>query len=846
LRLLKYVFKELLNSKKFSLLFVLNMSMGLTGLLALEGFKASIDQTIASKSKVLLGADFGLSARRPLSKKEKQVFFDAAQSLKTTETQMIEVFSMVKAVAEQRGERSRLVQVRAVENLYPFYGEIETSPKINSLEGLNAWVHPELLSQLNAAVGESLKVGSVQFKIQAVVTNDSASGFSSSVAPRLYINLRSLKKTELVQAGSVAWHSSLFKVEQVSGDKLDKIEAEVFKKIDSPEVKVFSHKKASQQLAGLVARLNDFLGLTSLVALFLAAIGAFFLMRSYFTEKTNQVAILMSLGLSPLSSFGFYLSQIFILGVVSTALASLLSILIVPVFGEVMAGLLPFEINFFIRPQTFLLGGLVGVLGSVLICLPLLVVFTGVKPVRLLTKGLEPRRKAADYFKTGFLSAPLFIFFVFLSVELSNSYKVGIAFTTALAVVVLILSLLSFLIFRKFKVKNLSLNWALRDLNRNKGVTTISFVSIGVGVLLLNLVPQVQKTIEADLMSPDRSNLPTYFMFDIQEEQVETLKMIVKSEDAELKNLSPSIRARLMSVNGKGFGKSLDLAEGAELTREQEREQRFRNRGFNLSYRAELDESETILEGPGFSGVYDEESDLTPEVSIEVRFAKRLGLVIGDVLEFEIDGVPFEGKIINKRAVKWSSFQPNFFIQFQPGALDLAPKTFVASVKSSTPAKKIDLQNSIVDELPNVSMVDVTRVVKRLLVIMGQMGWAFKFMSLLCILVGFIVIYSVSNHQASRRRWDVGLLKSLGAPFELIRNQFLWQFLLISIAACFFGVAISLGASYFISTYVFEASWRVYFLQPLLLSAGTLLVTTLVTYVAIRKTLAAKTVELFL
>ena len=176
----------------------------------------------------------------------------------------------------------------------------------------------------------------------------------------------------------------------------------------------------------------------------------------------------------------------------------------------------------------------------------------------------------------------------------------------------------------------------------------------------------------------------------------------------------------------------------------------------------------------------------------------------------------------------------------------MAPKTFVASVKASTSARKIDLQNSIVDKLPNVSMVDVTRVMKRLLIIMDQMGWALRFMSLLCVLVGFIVIYSVSNHQASRRRWDVGLLKSLGAPFELIRDQFLWQFLLISAAACFFGVAISLAASYFISAYVFEASWQIYLLQPLLLSLGTLVVTLLVTYVAIRKTLAAKTVDLFL
>jgi len=129
---------------------------------------------------------------------------------------------------------------------------------------------------------------------------------------------------------------------------------------------------------------------------------------------------------------------------------------------------------------------------------------------------------------------------------------------------------------------------------------------------------------------------------------------------------------------------------------------------------------------------------------------------------------------------------------------------------------------------------------------MNQMSWALRFMSLLCILVGFVVIYSVSNHQANQRKWDVGLLKSLGAPFKLIRNQFLWQFLLIAAAACFFGVSISFAASYLISVYVFETAWQIYFVQPILLSLGTLVVTLLVTYLAIRKTLSAKTVDLFL
>jgi putative ABC transport system permease protein len=832
--------------------------MGLTGLIALDGFKSSIDKTIGSKSKILLGADFGMSARRPLLEKEIQAVFEAIDKSTvpkrlgetSIETKMIELFSMVSADSE----RSRLVQIRAVENNYPFYGEIEvTGLKMKKpvLSDMNVWIHPELISQLNVAVGETLKIGSADFKVQGIVENDSASGFSSSVAPRVYINLKALKKTDLIRAGSIAWHSSLFKIAQASEKQLDQIRENVFEQIDSPEVKVFTHQKASEQLAGLVSRLNDFLGLTSLVALFLAAIGSFFLLRSYFALKTDQVAILMSLGLSPLKAFMFYLSQIVCLGFMSAVLAGLVSLLIVPVLGGLVEGLLPFEVNFFIEPGTFLMGAVVGILGSVFICLPLLVKFTKTKPARLLTKQNGESLSKTDLLKTFALSLPALALFIFLSVELSNSYRVGILFTLTFAAVIILLTGFSILIFRDFSFGGadsigLGLKWAVRDLNRNKSITSISFVSIGIGVLLLNLIPQIQKTIESDLMAPDRSNLPTFFMFDIQEEQVDSLKSIVKAQGADLKNLSPAVRARLMSVNGEGFSKSLDVKSGSKLSREQEREERFRNRGFNLSYRAELDESETILEGPAFTGVYDDDSGKEPEISIETRFASRLGLEIGDVLEFEIDGVPIKGKIINTRSVKWSSFQPNFFIQFQPGALDLAPKTFVASVKADGMDSKLKLQNTIVESIPNISMVDVTRVMKRLLAIMTQMGWALKFMSFLCVLVGFVVIYSVASHQSSQRKWDVGLLKSLGAPFSVIRNQFLWQFFLISLGACVFGISLSFAASYFISVYIFETSWKIYALVPFISLVGTLVITVLVTYFAVRKTLSTKTVDLFL
>lgn len=819
--------------------------MGLTGFIALDGFKASLDETIAQRSKTLLGADFGLSARRPILDSEVKAVTEKVNLQK--QSKMIEVFSMVKA----HNDRSRLVQIRAIEGNYPFYGELELKKDsgFSTIETEpNVWVHPEVLGQLNAKVGDQVKIGVKNFKIIDVVESDTASGFTTSVAPRVYMSLGSLNKTELIQAGSLAWHTRLFKIPELSDKKLEQLREDVFSEVESAELQVFTHKKASEQLAGLVSRLNDFLGLTSLVALFLAAIGTFFLIRSYFSLKVDQVAILVSLGLSSTQAFLFYLSQVFILALVSSVSAGLMSLLVVPVLGDLLKNLLPFSVNFFIKPETFLLGAVVGILGSVFICLSLIVKFRKTKPQRLLSLQSDLLFSKSDLFKLALFTLPAFGLFLALSVFLANSYKVGMLFTVLFLGSGLFLALISWLIFKEYKTKSLSLNWALKDLCRNKATTAVCFVSIGVGVLLLNLIPQVQKTIEKEIISPDQSKLPTYFMFDIQEEQVAPLKTIIQKENATLKNISPTVRAKLIKVNGEGFSKTINGNKDKKaLTREEEREARFRNRGFNLSYRDELDESEKIVEGRPFSGRYEEdfesESFAPAEISMEEKFAERLGFKIGDLLEFEIDGVPITGKVINLRSVKWSSFQPNFFVQFQPGSLDLAPKNFVATVKVLGFDQKVKLQNEIVEALPNVSMVDVSRVVRRLNAIMKQMSWALQFMSILCVIAGFVVIYSIANHQASLKKWEVGLLKALGAPFDLIRNQFLWQFSLISLGACLVGVLISFFASFVISVYLFESSWTLYLLTPAVTVLVTILLTVLVTMVAIRKTLNAKTVD---
>src|SRR5699024_7489384 len=138
-------------------------------------------------------------------------------------------------------------------------------------------------------------------------------------------------------------------------------------------------------------------------------------------------------------------------------------------------------------------------------------------------------------------------------------------------------------------------------------------------------------------------------------------------------------------------------------------EQLLRRRSYNLTYQDKLKESETLIDGAPFDGSWEFGSAELPGISLEQEFAERMGLAIGDVLTFDVQSVPISGRVVNTRRVAWNSFQPNFFIAFQPGVLEPAPKTFLAAISQVDTADRIPVQNSIVTALPNISIIDVTQ-----------------------------------------------------------------------------------------------------------------------------------------
>ena len=130
--------------------------------------------------------------------------------------------------------------------------------------------------------------------------------------------------------------------------------------------------------------------------------------------------------------------------------------------------------------------------------------------------------------------------------------------------------------------------------------------------------------------------------------------------------------------------------------------------------------------------------------------------------------------------MNWNTFRPNFFAVMEPGFLEDAPQTFLAAVPDVPSGAKLDLQDQLADRFPNVTVLDVARLVAKFLDLAAQLGTALTSMALLSALTGFAVLFAVARSETAARGRELSLLTALGAGGGLLRSVVLIENFILS------------------------------------------------------------------
>jgi putative ABC transport system permease protein len=97
-----------------------------------------------------------------------------------------------------------------------------------------------------------------------------------------------------------------------------------------------------------------------------------------------------------------------------------------------------------------------------------------------------------------------------------------------------------------------------------------------------------------------------------------------------------------------------------------------------------------------------------------------------------------------------------------PAALEAAPQTFIASLRIRDDRQIAAFDSALVSAFPNVSVINVTRILENVQHVLGALTGALRVLSWLCVSVGLLVLAGTLSLGHKERREQAALFRALG------------------------------------------------------------------------------------
>lgn len=826
---LRMVGREARASWRRLLFFFLCVAVGVGAIVALRSVIQSVRGAIVAEARTLTAADVVVSTNRPWDpavRKDLDERLRAAGTLDVTEA--IETATMARP-ADTSKAVARTVELQGVQAGFPYYGRVELEggqPYAHDLlKGQGALVRPELLTQLDVRVGDQIVIGDLPFTIRGVVLAEPGRrlGFFS-FGPRVLVDLDDFRRTGLLQFGSRARHIVMARVPEASIDPLVKALRQEYR---DRFVNVRSYRGTEDRLGEDLMRAENYLSLVGFVMVILGGIGVWSVTRVFVQQKLKGIAVLKCLGASTRQVLAVYLAQVLMLG----ALGSLLGLVVAWValaaipadllsgFGGVVPA---------VTRSAALQGVAVGLLVSLLFSLVPLLEIRRVRPLLLLRDDAARESAGEDaggrhwWQRTDWVQVVAALLVVAALVVVASwqaaSFTVGALVCGAFVAVAILLHLAGAVLVRVVRplvhTRWFPLRHAVISVTRPGNQTRVILLAVGLGAFFIIGVRSLQANLLGEFRLDLRRDGPDLFLVDIQPDQEAGVRAFLSTRYPEYNaRLLPVMRARVVGVRGQ----TLTLNGFDEV-----RGQGGLAREFVITYRDHLEANERLREGTFWSGPSPE-----PEVSIENGIKQRFGIRVGDTVRFDVVGRVIEARVTSVRDVEWGDARSGgFMFVFRPGALDAAPKTFIAAARGpDAPAERARLQRDLVLEYPNVSVIDVREVARTVEQVAANVTLAVSIVGLVALLAGVLILIGSVAMTKFQRLHESAVFKTLGASTRTLTAMLAIEYSTLGALAGAIGAVTSLGLTWAVCRFVLEIRWTA---TPGVVAAGLALTALLV------------------
>ena len=824
---IRMIAREMRSSWRRLLFFFLCIAVGVGAIVALRSVIQSVRQTFAGEARGLITADAIITSNQAFKPELTATIDRRLAEAGATSIQSVEMATMVRA-ADRDDSRTRMVELRAVEPGFPFYGRMRLAggqaftPEL--LAGGGVLIRPELQAQLGVQVGDRLLIGRTRFEIRGLIDSEPGRRLGAfSLGPRVFVSLADLQQTGLLAFGSRATYQRLVKVPDAA---LDGLVATLRRDFSNEFARIRSYTATEDDIGEDFARAEDYLSLVGLVIVILGGIGVSSVTRVFVQQKIKSIAVLKCVGARSSQLLTIYLAQVIILGIAGSLLGLLLAA------GAVAAvpSLLPaaatsgLDVSYAVTVPAALQGIGIGLAVSVLFALVPLMEVRNVKPSRLLrdetaTAGLDWAQRIAIGFVVAALAA--------LTVWQAGSWKVGLVVIVGLAATTLVLHVAGSLLIRLIRPLSRARWFALRhavlQLSRPGSQVRIVLLAVGLGSFFILGVRSLQENLVSEFAVDLTPEAPDMFLLDIQSDQVDAVRQtIIARQDAGAPppRMMPVLRARVVGV------------EGREIQLENYEDVRGRGslaREYTITYRPALESNERVVEGV-FWG--DDGGGAAAEVSIEESIRDRFRINIGDTMRFDVLGRTIDARVTSVRHVEWADSRAGgFMFVFRPGVLEQAPHGSIAFFRGpADAAARGRLQAELVAVAPNVSVIDGREILQTVKTVVDNVTLAVTVVGSLVVLSGLLILVGAVAMTKFRRIYEAAIFKTLGATRRVITTVLLLEYGLLGALAGAIGSAGAVGLTWGISRFALDIPFR---LLPALTVGGVAVTAALVAAVGI-------------
>jgi putative ABC transport system permease protein len=808
-----------------------SVAIGVAALVAIGSFADNLRVSVRAQARALLGADFALSSRRPLPDAAERVL-DTLRARGGTVARLTSFGGMAYV---PRTSGTRLVQVAAAEPGYPFYGEIRTEPAAAWRElqrGGRVVVDPALLTALGARRGDTLSLGEARLVISGVVVSAPGNvGIRTAFGPRIYIAARDVAATRLLRFGSRAQYEAFVRLPaNVSPERLAK---RYRGPLRPARVTVRTVSEDRQDLNDTLGRLAGYLGLVGLIALLLAGVGVASAVVVFIRQRLDTIATLRCLGATARDVLFIYAAEAAVMGLAGGIAGAALGLLAQRLLPTLLAGLLPVDVQPFVSPSAVAIGVGTGLWVSLVFAsIPLLGV-RRVPPLAALRRDAEPEGRRLDVPRAAAMLA-LAVSAVVLAAHQVGSWRQGAIFSAAVAVALLVLWVAAWGLVRAVR-RWLPRSWpyvwrqGLANLHRPSNQTATVVLAIGFGAFLLGTLFLVQYNLLRTLRVSGGPERPNLVLFDIQTDQLETVRRTLAERGDPVIGPVPIVPMRIQSLKGRPVA-----APAADTAVDTAADQAAGTGGpglgnwavrreYRSTYRDSLVMSERLVAGRWWTA-----GARMPEISMEQDVARELGLRVGDDVVWDVQGVPLTTRVASLREVNWARFEPNFFVVFAPGVLESAPQTLVVLTRVPDAAERGVLQRRLAERLPNVTSLDLSSLQATLERLIDRVVLAIRFMALFTLGTGALVLVGALATSRFQRVREGALLRTLGATRAQLFRIVLAEYLALGALAALVSLVLAGAAGWALARYVFDGSFTLPLLQFAGLGAGIVGLTVLV------------------